>query len=319
VCWLGRAARYPQDGQFTSRALARLLDPRLVDPVRALVAVGGFARRATLRDISRTELSRALTSGRIIRVGRGFYGLGLPRGADALAAGAARTGGVVSHDSAAVLWHLEMAHVPGQHLTVPRNRSRVAVEGIEIHRADLEAGEIQQRAVVAVTSVLRTVLDCARTLPIRYAVVIADSALRNGLVRYEELLAACRAATGRGAERVRRVGELADPNSASVLESLLRVLLAENGLRPPMSQYPVYDSQGRIIARADFAWPRERLIVEVDGFEFHSSRADYRKDRRRWNAFTRMNWRVLRFSWEDVVEHPEYVVDAVRFELSKAA
>jgi hypothetical protein len=123
-----------------------------------------------------------------------------------------------------------MAHVPGQHLTVPRNRSRVAADGVQIHRADLEEGEIHQRAVVAVTSVLRTVLDCARTLPIRHAVVIADSALRNGLVSHEELLAACRAATGRGSDRVRRVGELADPASASVLESLLRVLLAENGL-----------------------------------------------------------------------------------------
>jgi hypothetical protein len=77
-----------------------------VDPVRALVAAGGFARRATLRDVSRAELSQALAAGRIIRVGRGFYGLGLPRGADALAVAAARTGGVVSHDSAAVLWHL---------------------------------------------------------------------------------------------------------------------------------------------------------------------------------------------------------------------
>jgi very-short-patch-repair endonuclease len=62
-----------------------------------------------------------------------------------------------------------------------------------------------------------------------------------------------------------------------------------------------------------------RLLIEAEGFEFHSRRTDYRKDRRRWNAFTRMGWRVLRFSWEDVVEHPSYVIDAVSFELAKAA
>jgi predicted transcriptional regulator of viral defense system len=225
-----------------------------VDPVKALVAAGGFARRARLSGVSRTELNTAVASGRVIRIGRGFYGLGLPRGTETLAAAAARTGGVVSHDSAAVLWHLEVAHAPGQHLTVPRNRSRAKVDGIEIHRADLREGEVRQRAVVEVTSVLRTVLDCAQTLPTRYAVVIADSALRKGLISHEELVAACAAVTGRGSDRVRRVGELADPQCASVLESLLRVLLAEHGLRPPASQHPVHDADGGLIAWVDFAW-----------------------------------------------------------------
>ncbi|TAL20866.1 MAG: DUF559 domain-containing protein, partial [Frankiales bacterium] len=65
-------------------------------------------------------------------------------------------------------------------------------------------------------------------------------------------------------------------------------------------------------ARVDFAWPDERLVVEVDGFAFHADRASYRNDRRRTNELVLAGWRVLRFSWEDVVGSPDVVVDQVR-------
>ncbi|HVF21253.1 MAG TPA: DUF559 domain-containing protein [Mycobacteriales bacterium] len=69
----------------------------------------------------------------------------------------------------------------------------------------------------------------------------------------------------------------------------------------------------------DFAWPENRLIVEADGYEFHRSRASYRDDRRCGNAYTRAGWRFLRFSWEDVVDHPDEVVAHVRDLLVMAA
>lgn len=52
--------------------------------------------------------------------------------------------------------------------------------------------------------------------------------------------------------------------------------------------------------------------METDGFAFHADRQSYRKDRRRGNALVLAGWRVLRFSWEDVVHHPDEVVEAVR-------
>ena len=69
----------------------------------------------------------------------------------------------------------------------------------------------------------------------------------------------------------------------------------------------------------DFCWVAERLVVEADGFAFHSDRAAYRKDRERMNALERLGWRVLRFTWEDVVRRPEYVVAAVGAVLARAA
>lgn len=97
-----------------------------------------------------------------------------------------------------------------------------------------------------------------------------------------------------------------------MLESLCRVLLLNAGLGPPQTQLVVRDRTGKWIGRVDFAWADARLVVEADGFAFHADRKSYRADRRRGNALVLAGWRVLRFSWEDVMEHPDEVVAAVR-------
>jgi very-short-patch-repair endonuclease len=93
---------------------------------------------------------------------------------------------------------------------------------------------------------------------------------------------------------------------------VLRVLLVLAGLPPDQSQFVIRDQRLRFVARVDFVYLKVRLIVEVDGFEFHRERSDYRADRRKANAFSRLRWWLLRFTWEDVVMHPDYVVEAVR-------
>ncbi|MDP9496716.1 MAG: DUF559 domain-containing protein [Actinomycetota bacterium] len=66
------------------------------------------------------------------------------------------------------------------------------------------------------------------------------------------------------------------------------------------------------MAQVDLCWPAACLIVEADGFAFHSDRAAYRRDRERLNQLERLGWRVLRVTWEDVVHRPEHVVALVR-------
>jgi hypothetical protein len=293
--------------------LARLV---LVDPATVLRRRGGFATWQGLRrdGVSRWDLKQSVESSRVVRLRRGVYGLGLPDGVDALRAAAVELGAVVSHDSAAVLCGLELSHEAGQHVTVPRSRGRARLEGVVVHR--LEVDQVQVRDGIPVTSPLRTVLDCAASLATNYAVVVADSALRAGLVEPEELRAAAARTTGRNAGKVRRVVALADPQCGSVLESLLRVLLVLAGFPPDQTQFVIRDERRRFVARVDLAYLKVRLIVEADGFEFHRERRDYRADRRKANAYTRAGWWLFRFSWEDVVLQPEYVIDAVRYHLS---
>ncbi len=115
-----------------------------------------------------------------------------------------------------------------------------------------------------------------------------------------------------------RVLRLIDPESGSVLESMCRALLTLAGLAPEQTQLVVRDGADRWIGRVDFAWPEQRLVVETDGFAFHADRRSYRADRRRGNALVLAGWGVLRFSWEDVVEHPDEVVVAVRAALTNS-
>jgi hypothetical protein len=289
----------------------------VVDPLVALEQLGGYATRLGLmkQGVSRRALTAAVRDGRVLRVRHGVYAAGLPDGIDHLRVAVVALRGVVSHDSAAALWGLDLAHQPGQYVTVARNRSRAKHRGITVRRADV--GETEVRRGVRVTTVLRTVLDCAAELTLAEAVVVADSALRDRYITLDELRTAAAQVRGKHAPKVRRVAALADDRSGSVLESLLRVLLVEAGLAPDECQWTLRDESGRFVARVDFAYLSARLIIEADGFEFHRARDDYRKDRRRANAYCRGDWSLLRFSWEDVRLDPDYVIDAVRHELAK--
>ena len=55
-------------------------------------------------------------------------------------------------------------------------------------------------------------------------------------------------------------------------------------------------------------WREARLIVEVDGYAFHSSRSAFERDRRRDAALAGSGWRVVRVTWRQLTDEPEAVV-----------
>lgn len=289
-----------------------------VDGVEEVLArQGGVARR---RDVLRAGLSRRGLA-RLVREGRLrlltphlVTNVAQPTPDEPLRALAVGLDATVSHEDAALLWGMELATTPVRRtVTIGRDRSRVSRRGAKVHRRDLDDEERVHRDGLWLTSALRTVLDLCRSLPLHEAVALTDSALRQCLVTVEELTGAlCALPPGVGRGRIVQVLRLIDPQSGSVLESLCRVLLAQAGLAPEETQLVVRTRSGRWIGRVDFGWPSARLVVETDGFAFHSDRAGYRKDRRQGNALVLAGWRVLRFSWEDVVHHPDEVVEAVR-------
>lgn len=64
--------------------------------------------------------------------------------------------------------------------------------------------------------------------------------------------------------------------------------------------------------RRDFVWPRRRLVVEVDGHAFHSSRAAIRRDKARDRELIAARWLPARFTYEDVAFEPGSVVAELR-------
>lgn len=289
-----------------------------MEEVTALLArQGGIARQRDVRraGMSRRCLRRALKEGRLRALTPHLVtNVAEPAADEQLRAAAIGLAATISHEDAALMWGIELATTPDRrHVTVGRNRSRRSHPGTRVHRADVDPDDRVERDGVWVTGILRTLLDLCRSRPIAEAVVVLDSALRLGRVSVEELTGALRdLPAGRGRDRVARALLLIDPRSGSVLETLCRVLLHQAGLCPDESQLVVRDSKGQWIGRVDFAWPTARLIVEADGFAFHADRKSFRADRRRGNALVLEGWKVLHFSWEDVLDHPDEVVAAVR-------
>jgi very-short-patch-repair endonuclease len=175
-----------------------------------------------------------------------------------------------------------------------------------LHRADLLPDEHDRRC----TRVLRTVLDCAATLPFAEALTVADSALREGLVRAEHLQDAAAERRGRGAAKVRRVAAAADGDAASALESVLRAVLLDAGITGFTPQLPVLLRNG-VTVRVDLGDRRRRIVIEADSFEHHGGREALRRDCRRYDELVRAGWIVLRFAWEHVIGDPAWVVQVV--------
>ena len=269
----------------------------VVRVVEVLTALGGAAYWRQLRKAGVTwyTLWRALQAGEVTRLRRGAYAVA---GLDSPVVSAIALGGVLACTSAAVALGLPVL-VPGPvHVIVPRGWSHAARPGTRVHRRDLPASD---RCGIT-TSLLRTVLDCARELPLREAVVICDAALRAGLA-HSDLRTAALSARGPGSEAVRRVVDLADGRSESAIESCLRLLVQP--LAVVRSQVWIA-SVGRVDLLVD-GW----LVLEADGFEFHRDRASYRNDRRRQNALVAAGYTVLRFSYEDIVHDEERVLETI--------
>ena len=58
----------------------------------------------------------------------------------------------------------------------------------------------------------------------------------------------------------------------------------------------------------DFLWPAERLIVEVDGYAFHSTRTAFERDRLRDADLQARGYRVIRVTWRQLVDESEAVL-----------
>lgn len=135
-----------------------------------------------------------------------------------------------------------------------------------VHAAQLDPDEIVGVDDVPVTSVARTVVDLARSVPFAQAVAVADAALHRHLVDRVGLVAAvARAGRRPGAPSARRVIAFADAGSQSVGESRSRVAIRDAGLPAPLLQWPVVSAVGGTLGTVDFGWPWLHTVGEFDG------------------------------------------------------
>jgi very-short-patch-repair endonuclease len=106
-----------------------------------------------------------------------------------------------------------------------------------------------------------------------------------------------------------RVAHAADDRAFNPFESVLRACAIEAGLqlRPQLEIV----SHG-LRCTPDLVDPERRLVVEAESFAWHGDRRGLRKDCRRYTLLALGGWRVIRFSWEDVILQPAYVKGCLR-------
>jgi very-short-patch-repair endonuclease len=267
-----------------------------------LTQLGGCATWTQLRrEVSWSTLEGAVRRGDVIRLSRGRYVL--PQVEDHRRA-AHRHTAVLSHLSAAVAHGWAVKWPPRQPwITVPRNRKMPAAarRGLRVTYRDLSPRERSR----GVTGFVRTVVDCAVKLHFDEALAVADSALRADDVTRDQLVAAAAAVRGPGAGRVRRVVAAADARAANPFESCLRAIALEVDGLDVSPQVQV--AEPGLFATVDLGDPVRRVALEAEGFEFHGTRAGLERDCRRYTELTIYGWRVLRFTWHDVMFRPAWV------------
>jgi hypothetical protein len=220
-------------------------------------------------------------------------------------------GAAFSGRSAAWLHGIELPHATDRiEVTVPLASGVSGRVGVILRRAKLISGDVVVRQGMRTTSICRTLMDLAQTLPQVEAVVATDTALHARLVtlaRLQSWLIARRGA--KGIAKFRRIVALAEPASESAMETRLRLLLTGAGLPRPEAQVSLHDDSGRFLGRVDLYYPTSRLAIEYDG-DHHRERLV--ADNRRQNALLDAGFRLLRFTRPDISSAPDVVVARVR-------
>ena len=209
---------------------------------------------------------------------------------------------VVSHVSAAVLHGLPLLGMPPvTHLTQESRRSGDASADLVRHRTVLDDGHVTTHRGLRVTTLERTVVDCAELLPVRAGLVVADAALHQGAD--PEVIAAFLADRGgrRGVRRARTVMKYADGGAESAGETLTRYVVLRAGLPLPTTQLEVRTRTGTYWT--DLGWEEERVALEYDGEGKYLGAAgahELRREKTRHDSLTEVGYWVGRVVGRDV-------------------
>jgi len=212
-----------------------------------------------------------------------------------------RLDAVVSHSSAALVWGLPVFRSPDRtHVVQTSRRAGNTAPDVARHLRDADDVAAVERHGVRVTTLARTVVDCAQTLGARGGLVVADAAFAAGADRAECELILAGLAGARGVRTARAVVAFADDGAESPGETLARSALLSIGLPVPQTQVPVATHLGTFWA--DLGWSEWRLLAEFDGaVKYGAGTADVvLKEKRRQDAIDEAGWRVMRLTAADL-------------------
>jgi very-short-patch-repair endonuclease len=256
--------------------------------------LGGAARYSELH-ASRYQLRHLLETAQLLQLRRGCYAL---PDATSGARRAVELNGSLSCVSALRFYGVDTPGDAGVvHVSVPSGRGGATPcpAGVRRHHEDAPTGS-NHRVVTFLAAATRA----AVCLPYDEAVVALDR-VTNG--RPEMLLGQILTGVARAnVSRARAFHIDVDRRSRSRIETLARLALRRAGLATVAGV--VIPGVGEVDLLVE-----GRVIVELDGYAFHSDRQTFRRDRARDRAAARLGFITIRFAFED--SDPDRVVREV--------
>jgi very-short-patch-repair endonuclease len=182
---------------------------------------------------------------------------------------------------------------------------------------------MESRRGLRVTTLARTVADCLRHMPLADAVAVADAALHSRRLTLDALDRAVQSQRSWPlAAAAQRALPLVDGRRESPLESRSAVAMYLNGLPMPLSQVEVRDRHGRLLGRADFIWPKARVVGEADGKGKYQGRDAvdvFEAEKDRQAAFEAVGLVVVRWGSRHLDGDPPPFVTRLRAALASPA
>jgi very-short-patch-repair endonuclease len=273
----------------------------------------GLVHRHQLRaaGITRDKLATRVHDGRLTRVLYDVFAVGpvVPRVEYVMETAAAMQYvgcGVLSHFSAAKLWNmLDSVGLDGPRrweesvwITLAGKRASVP-KGIHLRSVkDLDRRDLRRCRGLPVTSPARTLLDLAGAVELSELESLLAQTANRALVQESELqdvIARAPASTA-GIAKLRLLLDSPTPaaDTRSRYERKLRALIAAAELPQPLSNVKLCGYT------VDYHWPGHRLVLEFDGWRFHSGRRSFESDRLRDQRLLASGQRVMRATYRHV-------------------
>ncbi|WP_164479255.1 endonuclease domain-containing protein [Nakamurella antarctica] len=213
--------------------------------------------------------------------------------------------GALSGSSAAWWWKVIEAPPARVEMTIPHRVQLRAQPGVQLRRRNLHSSDLVHHRGLRITSKPLTVLLTA----LEVGSSVLDRALQNGTP-----LQGLRATVDRnsgitGSPAMRKLLAQASDGAAATSERLFIKIMRGSGICGWKANTRLR-VQGRDY-EADFVFATARLIVEIDGWAWHHQPDRFQQDRDKQNALTLAGWIVLRFTWHDLTERPEWVAAQV--------